>query len=542
MTEIRVPDIGDVDEVEVIELCVAVGDVLEVDDSIVVIESDKASMEVPSTVAGKLVSLEVAVGDSVRQGDLLAIVEAAEAGAEHEALAATAQAEPESEPEPERQAEPENEDQSDPVGAPESVEVLVPDIGDAGDVVVIEVAVSAGQTVSVDDLLVVVESDKASMEIPSPHDGEVEAVLVSVDDTVQSGTPIATLRVHGSATKASPAPAPQKAQDTPRSEKAEQPQPAAKKPRPSASEESTQKPAKDVYAGPAVRRLARELGVDLTEVRGTGNRSRITKDDVKSHVKERMQSKGAVSGGTGIPAIPAQDFSRFGPVALEPLTRVRRVGAENLHRSWLNVPHVTQHDEADVTDLEDFRKSLKSEGEKRGVKVTPLAFLVKACCQALKDHPRFNASLDPAGENFILKQYYNIGLAVDTEQGLLVPVIREADQKGIWELSAEISELADKARDGKLGMTDLQGGTFSISSLGGIGGTGFTPIVNAPEVAILGVSRMATKPVWNGGEFVPRKMLPLSLSYDHKAINGAEAGRFMTDLVQIIADLRRALL
>ena len=534
MTEIRVPDIGDVDEVEVIELLVAVGDVLAVDDPVVVIESDKASMEVPATAAGKVTALAVAVGDTVKQGDVLLEVEggeAAEAAPEPSEPAAEPEAPP---PEPVAPAPQEAAQQSAAV-----VDVLVPDIGDASDVVVIEVAVSAGDTVAEDDLLVVVESDKASMEIPSPHSGVVREVLVAVDQPVETGTPLIKLETSAAQPAAepvaAPAPVPEKAV-------AEAPAPAPAPPA-AAAESPPASSGKDVYAGPAVRRLARELGVDLTGVKGTGSRSRITKDDVKAHVKDRMQSGGGgAAAGAGIPPIPAQDFARFGPVEIEPLTRVRRVGAENLHRSWLNVPHVTQHDDVDVTDLEDFRRSLKAEAERRGVKVTPLAFLVKACAQMLIAHPRFNSSLDPAGENFVLKRYYNIGLAVDTEQGLLVPVVRDADRKGIWELSEEIAELAEKARIGKLGMGDLQGGTFSISSLGAIGGTAFTPIVNAPEVAILGVSRMATRPVWNGSEFAPRKMLPLSLSYDHRAINGAEAGRFMTELGQTISDLRRALL
>ncbi len=536
MTEIRVPDIGDVDEVEVIELCVAVGDVVAVDDPVVVIESDKASMEVPATAAGTVASVSVAVGDTVRQGDLLIVLE----GAGESVEPSEPSAPPAKETPPATEPAPPVEKASPAAQAQAAViDVLVPDIGDASDVVVIEVAVQAGDTVAEDDLLVVVESDKASMEIPSPHGGTVKEVLVSVDMPVQTGTLLLRLETAGS--DAAPT-EPAKAAAPPREAAPAAPAEPAQAEAPKQPSSAPASSNKSVYAGPAVRRLARELGVDLSGVKGTGSRGRITKDDVKAHVKSRMQTQGATSGGSGIPPIPAQDYSRFGPVEVEPLTRIRRVGAENLHRSWLNVPHVTQQDEADVTDLEAFRKGLKAEAERRGIKVTPLAFLVKACCQLLKQHPRFNASLDAGNENFILKRYYHIGLAVDTEQGLVVPVVRDADQKGIWELSEEIAELADKARNGKLGMTDLQGGTFSISSLGGIGGTGFTPIVNAPEVAILGVSRMVTKPVWNGAEFAPRSMLPLSLSYDHRAINGAEAGRFMTELCQTISDLRRALL
>ena len=294
-----------------------------------------------------------------------------------------------------------------------------------------------------------------------------------------------------------------------------------------------------VYAGPAVRRLARELGVDLTQVEGSGNRGRIVKDDVKAFVKTSLTTNLRSAPGSGIPRLPEIDFAKFGPVQIVPLSRIRAAGALNLHRSWLNVPHVTQHEDADVTELEAFRSTLKDEALKRELKITPLAFIIKACCYALQAHPAFNASLDAEVKNFILKQYYHIGFAVDTEAGLVVPVIRDADRMGIWERSQAITDLAEKARLGKLAMNDMLGGTFSISSLGAIGGTGFTPIINAPEVAILGVARLAYKPVWDGSEFVSRKMLPLSLSYDHRAINGAEAGRFMVTLAELLSDIRR---
>ena len=307
-------------------------------------------------------------------------------------------------------------------------------------------------------------------------------------------------------------------------------------------------PAKNtvIYAGPAVRRMARELGVDLGQVTGTGARGRVVKDDVSLFVKTSLANGGAnggaVAAGSGIPQIPEIDFARYGEVSLVPMSRILRRGATNLHRSWLNVVHVTQHDEADITELEDFRRGLKAEGERRGNKITPLAFIAKACAFMLTQHPKFNCSLDSKVENLVMKSYINIGFAVDTPDGLLVPVVRDADKKGVWELAAEINELAAKARNKKLTPTDLQGGSFSISSLGSLGGTGFTPIVNAPEVAILGVAKLATKPQWNGTEFVPRKMLPLSLSYDHRAINGAEAGRFVTELSAVLADMRRVML
>jgi pyruvate dehydrogenase E2 component (dihydrolipoamide acetyltransferase) len=422
--------------------------------------------------------------------------------------------------------------------------------------------------VSVDDLLVVVESDKASMEIPSTHAGKILEVHVSEGSQVEAGTLLVTLesatdenagdddKAGGDDAKtagddAKTAGDDDKAAGKPPEEAAEKSGDNKSSKKDAASTEQAPKAADrapgetstgaDVYAGPAVRRLARELGVDLGGVSGSGNRGRIVKDDVKAYVKERMRGGAAAApaAGAGIPPIPAVDFSKFGEVEEQPLSRIRARGAENLHRSWLNLPHVTQHDEVDVTDLEQFRGTLKAEGERRGVKVTPLAFIIRACCQTLKEFPTFNASLDPSARTFILKRYYNIGMAVDTPEGLVVPVIHDADRKGVWELSAEIVELAQKARDKKLGMNDAQGGSFSVSSLGAIGGTGFTPIINAPEVAILGIGRMTMRPVWRGEAFVPRQMLPLSLSYDHRAINGAEGGRFVSRLGELLSDIRR---
>jgi pyruvate dehydrogenase E2 component (dihydrolipoamide acetyltransferase) len=377
---------------------------------------------------------------------------------------------------------------------------------------------------------------------------------VSEGAAVTEGTLIATVEVKGSS--AAPAPAADRpeveAGEVPRGAEAAAPQPISTTAAPPAGPDTAAAEQESagtalgerIYAGPAVRRLARELGVDLARVRGTGARERIVKDDVKAYVKDAMTAApgGAGAGaasGAGIPAIPQIDFSRFGPVEIRPLTRIRAAGAANLQRSWLNLPHVTQHDEADVTELEAFRASLKSEAERRGVKITPLAFIIKACCYALKKFPTFNASLDAEARNYVLKGYYNIGFAVDTEEGLVVPVIKGADQMGIWELSEAVTDLAGRAREQKLGMNDMQGGSFSVSSLGAIGGTGFTPIINAPEVGILGVSRLAMRPVWDGESFVPRKLLPLSLSYDHRAINGAEAGRFVSHLCELLADIRR---
>jgi pyruvate dehydrogenase E2 component (dihydrolipoamide acetyltransferase) len=392
------------------------------------------------------------------------------------------------------------------------------------------------------------------MEIPAGCSGTVLEMHVSEGAAVTEGTLIATVEVKGSS--AAPAPAADRpeveAGEVPRGAEAAAPQPISTTAAPPAGPDTAAAEQESagtalgerIYAGPAVRRLARELGVDLARVRGTGARERIVKDDVKAYVKDAMTAAPGSAGagaasGAGIPAIPQIDFSRFGPVEIRPLTRIRAAGAANLQRSWLNLPHVTQHDEADVTELEAFRASLKSEAERRGVKITPLAFIIKACCYALKKFPTFNASLDAEARNYVLKGYYNIGFAVDTEEGLVVPVIKGADQMGIWELSEAVTDLAGRAREQKLGMNDMQGGSFSVSSLGAIGGTGFTPIINAPEVGILGVSRLAMRPVWDGESFVPRKLLPLSLSYDHRAINGAEAGRFVSHLCELLADIRR---
>jgi len=578
--DIQIPDIGDADDVEVVEIIAAAGDEVGEDDPIIVIESDKASMEVPAGKAGLIDSITVSVGDKVTEGQVIATLkDAEESGSsgddagDDEARDQTEEDQAEesdtSATEDDDSEETSDEDDSDEGAEKKSsassaksrqVEVRVPDIGDAEGVEVIEVAVKAGDTVAENDVLVVVESDKASMEIPSTHAGTVKEVHVSEGSQVEQDTLLVTLESEaGEGDESTDKPADKKAdkaaddkagsskKDQQEGTKAKEPAkddepeksrdlpPTAAPPSPPAGSPAS---GTSVYAGPAVRRLARELGVDLQAVEGTGNRGRIVKDDVKTHVKTRMTAGGGAAAGA-LPTMPEVDFSKFGEVEEQPLSRIRARGAENLHRAWVNVPHVTQHDEVDITDLEDFRASLKAEGERRGVKVTPLAFIIKACCQVLQEFPTFNASLDPAAKKFILKRYYHIGMAVDTPDGLVVPVIRDADTKGVWELSAEVVELAEKARDKKLGVTDMQGGSFSVSSLGAIGGTGFTPIINAPEVAILGVSRLTTRPVWKDGAFVPRKMLPLSLSYDHRAINGAEAGRFVTRLGELLSDIRR---
>ena len=554
MAEIRIPDIGDAENVEVIELCVAPGDTVGPDDAILVIESDKASMEVPAGIAGTLKELLVGIGDPVEEGQLIARLSDAEQAGDGPGGAP-----------PESTAGREAADSADVPGLPESptageepirepeadngseVVVSVPDIGDAQDVVVIEVAIQPGDRVDEDGLAVVVESDKATMEIPAGATGVITAVHVREGDPVVEGTRLFTLEAAVPAAEPARAapktpvrpPAPE---EPARPREAPRPSPPLAPAKPPGSEiPEEHSPGAKVYAGPATRRLARELGVALAEINGTGARGRIVKDDVKHFVKQSMSSPrvGGERGAKGLPPVPTVDYTRFGPVESQPLTRVRAAGARNLYASWLRVPHVTQHDEADVTELESFRESLKNEAADRGVSLTPLPFIVKACCYALKEFPTFNASLDANAENYVLKRYYNIGFAVDGDQGLVVPVLKSADRKGIWDLAAEIAELAAKVRERRLGMDDAQGGTFSISSLGALGGTGFTPIVNAPEVAILGVARLVTKPVWDGSEFQPRKVLPLSLSYDHRAINGAEAGRFVAHLASLLNDIRR---
>jgi pyruvate dehydrogenase E2 component (dihydrolipoamide acetyltransferase) len=554
--QIKIPDIGDVDSVEVIELCVSVGDTVSPDDALIVIESDKASMEVPATVGGVVESIAVALGDSVSTGDVIVTLVADATSAETEAAPA---------PEPEVVTSPEANvaptlvaaTPTATVGASMQLDIAVPDVGDADGVEVVEVSVAPGDSVANGDLLVILESDKASMEVPCEHTGTVVRVHVKVGDMVQQDSLLVTLEVAGdevtgdmpSASTAAPTEPPATtlattSKETGSNNKADVGTSAA------AQEVARSEPAQapvagaPVYAGPAVRRLARELGVDLSQVKGSGSNGRLVKDDVKNFVKRQLNAPATAQSGQGggIPQIPTVDFAKFGPITLEPMGRVRELGAQNLHRSWLNVVHVTQHDDANITELETFRGSLKAQGEAKGIKITPLAFIIKACCAALQEFPTFNASLDAQVQNFILKQYYNIGFAVDTPYGLVVPVLKEVDKKGIWDLSAEIIEMAGKARDRKLSMNDMQGGTFSVSSLGAIGGTGFTPIVNAPEVAILGVGRTTMKPHWTGSEFEPAKMLPLSLSYDHRAINGAEAGRFVQRLTQLLGDVRQLVL
>ncbi|WP_458525567.1 dihydrolipoyllysine-residue acetyltransferase [Onishia taeanensis] len=541
--EIKVPDIGGSENVPIIELAVAEGDEVSAEDALITLESDKASMDVPSPHSGKLVSLAVKEGDTVSEGDLIGTMEIAADGDESGAEDDTAPAEPVSAAADESTAEAPEEGEE---GESQRKEIRVPDIGGSENVPIIEVSVAEGDEINEEDALITLESDKASMDVPSPFKGTLVELAVKEGDTVSEGDLIGYVEVAG----AKPAP---KQAAAPKQEA------AAPKPQPSAAPSAPQAAApaeapsdgKRVHAGPAVRMLARELGVDLSRVKATGPKGRVLKEDVHGYVKEVMStSQGkaapaaapAAAGGAGIPPIPDQDFSQFGEIEEKPMGRLMKMGATNLHRSWLNVPHVTQFDEADITELEAFRKSMKAEAEAQGAKLTPLPFMIKACAFALKKFPQFNVSLKSDGETLVHKKYVHIGLAVDTPDGLMVPVIRNADQKSLIELAKESVELAKKAQTKKLKRDEMTGGCFTISSLGSIGGTAFTPIVNVPEVAILGVSKAQMKPVWDGKAFEPRLMMPLSLSYDHRAVNGADAARFTAFLAQALTDIRRMLL
>ncbi|MBV6824342.1 dihydrolipoyllysine-residue acetyltransferase [Pseudomonas sp. PD9R] len=531
--QVHVPDIGSSGKAQIIEIQVKVGDTVEADQSLITLESDKASMEIPSPAAGVVKAISVKLNDEVGTGDLILDLEVA--GAAAPAAAAPAQAAAPA-PAPAAAAAPVADSVQD---------IHVPDIGSSGKAKIIEVLVKAGDTVEADQSLITLESDKASMEIPSPAAGVVESVSIKLDDEVGTGDLILKLKVKGAAPAAASAPA----AAAPSAPAAAAPAAAAPAAPAAAPVAAPAKPGAKVHAGPAVRQLAREFGVELNAVGASGPHGRILKEDVQVYVKAMMQkakeapaaAAGATSGA-GIPPIPVVDFSRFGETEEVPMTRLMQIGASSLHRSWLNIPHVTQFDSADITELEAFRIAQKAVAEKAGVKLTILPLLLKSCAHLLKELPDFNSSLAPSGKAIIRKKYVNIGFAVDTPEGLLVPVIKNVDQKSLLQLAAEAAALAAKARDKKLTADDMQGACFTISSLGHIGGTGFTPIVNAPEVAILGVSKATIQPVWDGKAFQPKLMLPLSLSYDHRVINGAAAARFTQRLSSLLADIRTILL
>jgi pyruvate dehydrogenase E2 component (dihydrolipoamide acetyltransferase) len=553
LVEVQVPDIGDFKDVEVIEVLVKPGDAVAKEQSLITVESDKASMEIPSSAAGVVKELRIKIGDKVSRGSIVLVLDSA--GATAPALAPAPAAPKAAAPAKTVAAAPAPSPAVAAATTAGPVEVVVPDIGDFKDVEVIELLVKVGDTVSKEQSLITVESDKASMEIPSSAAGVVQALRVKIGDKVSQGSPVAVLSgasgggavaaaAVAPAATASPAAAEQPKSTAFATEMGARPQPIDLGPAPGA------KP----HASPSVRKFARELGVDLTHVRGSGPKGRITTEDVREHVKGVMAGgarpavAAAAPAGSGIglnlPAWPVVDFAKFGPIERVEMSRIRRISGPALSRNWVTIPHVTNHEDADITDLEAFRVQLNNENAKSKdtPKLTMLAFLIKACVAALKKFPDFNSSIDPEGGAIIRKNYWHIGFAADTPQGLVVPVIKEADKKGIFEIAQETSALAAKARDGKLGPSDMQGGTFSISSLGGIGGTSFTPIINAPEVAILGVCRSTIKPVWDGKQFAPRLILPLSLSWDHRVVDGAGAARFNVYLAQILADFRRVLL
>ena len=567
LVDIQVPDIGDFDEVTVIELLVKPGDNVTAEQSLITVESDKASMEIPSSHAGVVKEIKIKLDDKVKQGSVVLTLEVAGA-AESEPKQAPVPAAPvAAAPITEAPAAPAPSAPATPAVAPTAagpVEVRVPDIGDFKDVVVIEVLVKTGDTVKVEQSLITVESDKASMEIPSSTAGVIKELKVKLGDTVNIGDLLAILEGSSAPAASAPAPAPAAPAAAPVAATASA-IPAASAPAPAAAaqtqpaHEPTAPPQGSLpHASPSVRKFARELGVPLAELKGSGLKGRITQDDVQGFTKAVMAgdtrtqaqaakaptpaaaASGGIGAGLDLLPWPKVDFTKFGPVERQPLSRIKKISGANLHRNWVMIPHVCNHDDADITELEAFRVQMNKENEKSGVKITMLAFLIKASVAALKKFPQFNASLD--GDQLVLKQYFNIAFAADTPNGLVVPVIKDADKKGIIQISQEMGELAKKARDGKLGPADMQGACFTISSLGGIGGRYFTPIINAPEVAIMGVCKSRIEPVWDGKAFQPRLMQPMSLSWDHRVIDGAAAARFNAYFGQVLADFRRIML
>jgi pyruvate dehydrogenase E2 component (dihydrolipoamide acetyltransferase) len=531
--DIVVPDLGDFENVEVIEVLVGSGDTVQREDGLVTIETDKASLDIPSPENGVVDKLTIGVGDKVSTGDVIGQLTMEVGDTVVIAPAIT------SVPTGDTTV------LTDEVAKPTGKQTLVvPDLGDFGDVEVIEVHINAGDTVDVEDSLVTLETDKAAMDVPAIAAGTIDSVLVKVGDRVSEGSSLAIIDAVAPATAqaatapAAPAkPAPAKAAPTKAAPTKAEPAKTAPASLPAIDEAGFSK----AHASPSVRKLARELGVNLVQVNGSGIKSRILHDDVKAFVKAILTGQAASPAGGALPRTPVVDFAKFGPIDVQPLTRIQKISGPRLQASWINLPHVTQHDLADITDLEARRQQLKGPAKERGIGLTPLAFIMKACVAALQEFPKVNSSLSDDGESLVYKQYVHLGFAADTENGLMVPVIRDADKKDVYEIAKELGELSALAREGKLKADQLQGACFTISSLGGIGGTAFTPIVNAPEVAILGVSRSSMQPVWSGAEFEPRLMLPLSFSYDHRVIDGAQAVRFTTFLGQKLADVESLL-
>ncbi len=530
--QIVIPDLGDFGEVEVIEVLVKVGDQVAREDGLITLETDKAAMDVPSSENGVIESLTIQVGDTVSSGDVIGtlavqvsdtVVVAPAIDVNDVPIEQTAIIGPSSD--------------AQPVSGG-LVTIAVPDLGDFDDVDVIEIHVAKGQTVQLEDALVTLETDKAAMDVPSTEAGTVDSVLVKEGDKVSKGTPIAVIDAVGQAVSPTTQEAVPAAEVTATPVAAAEPAQAPKTAVPQQLPSINESKFSLAHASPSVRKLGRELGVDLAQVRGQGSKGRILHDDVKAFVKAILSgARGAPAGAAVLPSVPSIDFSKFGEIEEIPLTRIQKISGPRLQASWINLPHVTQHDLADITDLEAKRQTLKGAAKERGIGLTPLAFIMKACVAALKEFPKANASLSEDGKSLVLKKYIHLGFAADTENGLMVPVIRNADQMDVYELARELGELSKKARDGKLKVDQLQGASFTISSLGGIGGTAFTPIVNAPEVAILGVARSSMQPHWNGEEFVPRLMLPYALSYDHRVIDGAYGVRFTTFLAKALSDV-----
>ncbi len=531
--DIVVPDLGDFDNVEVIEVLVAAGDSVEREDGLITLETDKAAMDIPSPENGKIEDISVSVGDTVSSGDVIGhlLIQVTDTvviapAFKHEPTGdTTVLAVP---------AKPAGESQRS--GGVQTL--VVPDLGDFEDVEVIEVFISKGDQIQVEDPLVTLETDKAAMDVPAIVAGRIESVLVKVGDKVSKDSSLAIIEATAGIAEATVAVAAEEREI----KLDEAPPEVPAKPEPPPPAKDTLPPINEAgfaraHASPSIRKLARELGVDLAQVKGSGVKNRIQADDVKAFVKAILTGKAGAPGGAALPKVPSVDFAKFGEIELQPLTRIQKIAGPRLQASWINLPHVTQHDQADITELEAMRQQLKGPARERGISLTPLAFIMKACVAALAEYPKVNSSLADDGKNLVYKKYCHLGFAADTEQGLMVPVIRDADKMDVYELAEQLASLSAAARDGKLKADQMQGGTFTISSLGGIGGTAFTPIVNAPEVAILGVSRSTMQPVWNGSKFKTRLMLPLSLSYDHRVIDGAAAVRFTTFLGQALADV-----
>jgi len=542
--EVRVPDLGDFDDVEIVEVLVAVGDHVSVEDPLITLETDKAAMEVPSTAEGKIAELPIATGMRVTQGDLIVVIDAVVAASPPDEEVAGEESAGERASGDETAAAPGA--AAIPVGP---VPVLVPDLGDFPQAEIIEVQAKVGDHIAVDDPLITLETDKAAMDVPTTIAGKIVSVAVEVGQSVGQGTLILEVEADQAAAvpvqEAAPAvAAQQQTHATSSTAPASRSVPAAKAPAslPPINEATFSK----AHASPSVRKLARELGVNLAQVTGTGSKARVLKDDIKAFVKAVMSGQTVLAGspgaGSGLPSLPEVDFAKFGEIEVKPLSRIQKISGPRLHASWVNIPHVTQQDEADITDLEERRQKLKGAAKEKGVSLTPLAFIMQAVAIAIGEFPLFNTSMSADGKSLVHKKYIHLGFAADTPKGLLVPVIRDVDKKDVMSIATELGELSAKGREGKLTAEQMQGGTFTVSSLGGIGGTHFTPIINPPEVAILGVGRSAYTPVWQDGKFVPRLILPLSLSYDHRVIDGATGVRFTTYLADLLADADRLLL